>query len=59
VVLVTTVGVMINAATGVVFNSLVLAYLYFWFAGAVVTVSQKERAVARAEVPAPLQLAPA
>src|SRR6266550_1117340 len=37
VVLFTTVGVMINAATGVVFNSLVLAYLYFWFAGAVVT----------------------
>jgi O-antigen ligase len=42
VVLFTTIGVMLNATTGVVFNALVLSYLYFWFAGAVVTVAQKE-----------------
>jgi len=42
VVLFTTVGIMLNATTGVVFNALVLSYLYFWFAGAVVTVAQKE-----------------
>jgi len=42
VVLFTTVGVMINATTGVPFNALTLSYLYFWFAGAVVTISQKE-----------------
>lgn len=59
VVLFTTVGVMINAATGVVFNSLVLAYLYFWFAGAVVTISQKERAPSRVAARVPLELAPA
>jgi hypothetical protein len=59
VVLFTTVGVMINAATGVVFNSLVLAYLYFWFAGAVVTVAQKERVPSRVAARAPLELAPA
>ncbi|MEO5903074.1 MAG: O-antigen ligase family protein, partial [Gemmatimonadaceae bacterium] len=44
VVLFTTVGVMINATTGVPFNALTLSYLYFWFAGAVVTISQKEAA---------------
>ena len=59
VVLFTTVGVMINAATGVVFNSLVLAYLYFWFAGAVVTVAQRESAPSRVAARAPLELAPA
>jgi hypothetical protein len=48
VVLFTTIGVMLNAATGVVFNALVLSYLYFWFAGAVVTVAQKEFSVHRA-----------
>ncbi len=42
VVLFTTIGVMLNATTGVVFNALVLSYLYFWFAGAVVTVAQRE-----------------
>jgi hypothetical protein len=42
VVLFTTIGIMLNATTGVVFNALVLSYLYFWFAGAVVTVAQKE-----------------
>jgi hypothetical protein len=57
VVLFTTVGVMINAATGVVFNALVLSYLYFWFAGVIVTVAQRESARARAPVPASLDLA--
>jgi hypothetical protein len=58
VVLFTTIGVMLNATTGVVFNALVLSYLYFWFAGAVVTVAQKEFGVE----PAPdahLELSPA
>jgi hypothetical protein len=61
VVLFTTVGVMINAVTGVVFNALVLSYLYFWFAGAIVTVAQKERAArpVYATPPTPLELAPA
>lgn len=59
VVLFTTVGVMINAATGVVFNSLVLAYLYFWFAGVVVTVAQRERVPSRVAARAPLELTPA
>jgi hypothetical protein len=59
VVLFTTVGVMINAVTGVVFNALVLSYLYFWFAGAVVTVAQREAAAKRVEVPVGPVLAPA
>jgi hypothetical protein len=59
VVLFTTVGVMINAVTGVVFNALVLSYLYFWFAGAVVTVAQREAAARRVEVPVGPVLAPA
>jgi hypothetical protein len=58
VVLFTTIGVMLNATTGVVFNALVLSYLYFWFAGAVVTVAQKE--FAREAAPeAHLELSPA
>jgi O-antigen ligase len=56
VVLFTTIGIMMNATTGVVFNALVLSYFYFWFAGAVVTVSQRE--FASAPVPA-LELSPA
>lgn len=47
VVLFTTVGVMINALTGVVFNALMLSYLYFWFAGVVVSVAQREAVPAR------------
>jgi len=43
VVFFTTIGVMLNAMTGVVFNSAVLAYLYFWFAGSVVSISQLEQ----------------
>ncbi len=58
VVLITTVGVMINAMAGVVFNSLTLSYLYFWFAGAIVTISQKETAPSLARVTT-LELAPA
>jgi hypothetical protein len=58
VVLFTTIGVMLNATTGVVFNALVLSYLYFWFAGAVVTVAQKE--FAKEPVPEThLELSPA
>jgi O-Antigen ligase len=59
VVLVTTIGIMINATTGVVFNVLTLSYLYFWFAGAIVTIAQKETAPSRVRVSAPLELAPA
>src|SRR4029078_1515596 len=59
VVLFTTVGVMINAVTGVVFNALVLSYLYFWFAGAVVTVAQRQAPPKRVEIPAGPVLAPA
>jgi hypothetical protein len=58
VVLFTTVGVMLNATTGVVFNALVLSYFYFWFAGAVVTVAQREFSSKPAEERA-LELAPA
>jgi hypothetical protein len=59
VVLITTVGVMINATTGVVFNALTLSYLYFWFAGAIVTIAQRESAPSRVRVSAPLELASA
>ena len=59
VVLVTTVGVMINATTGVVFNALTLSYLYFWFAGAIVTIAQRDSAPSRVRVSAPLELLPA
>ena len=58
VVLFTTIGVMINATTGVVFNALVLSYFYFWFAGALVTVAQSEFETAPAKEAA-LELAPA
>src|SRR5687767_2932339 len=59
VVLATTVGVMINATTGVVFNALVLSYLYFWFAGVVVTVFQREFAAARKPARPALELSTA
>ena len=52
VVFFTTIGVMINAATGVVFNAPVLAYLYFWFAGAVVSIFQMEAVPKTAQRPA-------
>ncbi|MEO8192291.1 MAG: O-antigen ligase family protein [Gemmatimonadales bacterium] len=59
VVLFTTLGVMLNATTGVVFNALVLSYLYFWFAGAVVTIAQQEFATSRATEQRSLELSPA
>jgi hypothetical protein len=59
VVLFTTIGVILNATTGVVFNALVLSYFYFWFAGAAVTVAQREFAAERARASAPLELSPA
>lgn len=58
VVLFTTIGIVLNATTGVVFNALVLSYLYFWFAGAVVTVSQREFGMDRAPQRA-VELSPA
>ena len=59
VVLFTTVGIMLNATTGVVFNALVLSYFYFWFAGAVVTVAQREFGTVREREQQPLELSPA
>ena len=59
VVLFTTIGIMLNATTGVVFNALVLSYLYFWFAGAIVTVSQQEFARATQPERSSLELSPA
>lgn len=56
VVLFTTIGVMINATTGVVFNSLLLSYFYFWFAGALVTISQPDRAASRMAIAPALHL---
>jgi hypothetical protein len=41
VVLATTVGIAVNGITGVVFNSFVVSYLYFWMAGATVTLLQR------------------
>jgi hypothetical protein len=59
VVLFTTIGVMLNATTGVVFNALVLSYLYFWFAGAIVTIAQREFSEAPAAEAVPMELSPA
>jgi hypothetical protein len=59
VVVATTVGVMINATTAVVFNSLLLPYLYFWFGGAAVTIAQRESVPYAARASTPLELAPA
>lgn len=39
-----TVGLVLNGMTAVVFNSPILAYLFFWLAGAVVTSSQRATA---------------
>lgn len=57
VVLFTTMGILMNASTGVVFNALTLSYLYFWFAGALVTVSQSEFGRDRAQTGRVPQLA--
>lgn len=45
-----TIGIMLNAMTAVVFNAMVLSYLYFWIAGSVVSIWQLERG--RYRVPA-------
>jgi hypothetical protein len=42
-----TIGLMMNGMTAVVFNSPILAYLFFWLAGAVVTSSQSAAAESR------------
>jgi len=39
-----TIGLVLNGMTAVVFNSPLLAYLFFWLAGAVVTSSQRTTA---------------
>ena len=59
VVLATTVGVMLNATTAVVFNSLLLPYLYFWFGGVAVTIAQREPVPHAVRASPPLELAPA
>jgi hypothetical protein len=41
VVALAAIGILINGITSVVFSSLMLAYLFFFFAGAVVTVAQR------------------
>ncbi len=41
VLLLATLGILINAWTAVVFNSMVLAYVYFWLAGAAITEKQR------------------
>ena len=38
---VATIGLMINGMTAVVFSSIIFAWLFFWLAGAVVTMSQR------------------
>jgi hypothetical protein len=43
VVFLATLGILLNAWTATVFNSTVLAYLYFWLGGAVVTASHRSR----------------
>ena len=41
VVALATLGILVNGITSIVFSSLMLAYLFFFFAGAVVTVAQR------------------
>jgi O-Antigen ligase len=54
------VGIAINGITAVVFNSITLGWLFFWLAGAVVTVSERRSAssMATAREPMPIGLAP-
>jgi len=42
VVALTTIGIMINGVTSFVFSSNLLAYVFFWVAGALVTMAQQE-----------------
>jgi O-antigen ligase len=54
------VGIAINGVTAVVFNSIALGWLFFWLAGAVVTVSERRSAssIAVAREPMPVGLNP-
>jgi len=56
----TAIGIAINGITAVVFNSIVLGWLFFWLAGAVVTVSELRSAssIAAAREPIPVGLNP-
>jgi hypothetical protein len=51
VILLATLGILINASTSSVFSSTLLAYLYFWLAGAVVTTAQRARGGAPRQSP--------
>jgi len=51
-----TLGMIMNGMTTVVFNSITLAWIYFWLAGAVVTNSQRVQSAER--VPGRLELTP-
>ena len=55
------VGIAINGITSVVFNSIALGWIFFWLAGAVVTVSERSSASSPEAAPAqaPLGLNPA
>lgn len=46
IVLLATVGIALNGITGSVFNSVPLAWLYFWMAGAAITWEQRTRGFA-------------
>ena len=37
----TALGIVLNAATAVVFNSMMLAYLFYWLAGSVTTIARR------------------
>jgi len=50
-----TVGLVLNGITAVVFNSPILAYLFFWLAGSTVTSSQRATAYRREVQPLVLQ----
>lgn len=56
IVLLATIGIAMNGVTGSVFNSVPLAWLYFWMAGAAVTWAQRAQSSA---VPARLTAPPA
>jgi hypothetical protein len=45
VVLVATLGIALNALTANLYNSMMLSYLYFWFAGASVTLASRTRVI--------------
>jgi hypothetical protein len=50
------VGIAINGITAVVFNSITLGWLFFWLAGAVVTVSEWRSASSIAVAPEPIPI---